>query len=83
MRLFSPHDDNIPPPDLRDREVLIYSPELCQKDMGQFYIGKPPQLLNTWDEVILKITNKHNAPKVAVYSMGSMQIGFINDKGIH
>jgi nickel-dependent lactate racemase len=80
MSLFSPHDDNVPPPELRDREVFIYSPELFQKDMEQFYVKKPPLLLHSWDEVIKKLAFKHGKPKTAVYPMGSMQIGYCDDK---
>ena len=36
MRLFSPHDDNIPPQELRGIQTMIYSDGVSQIDIRQF-----------------------------------------------
>lgn len=75
MGLFTPHDDNIPPAELRDREVLLFAPGLHTSEIRQFYKGEPPPLYGNWAEVLAVLQAKHTCPTVAVYPMGSLQIG--------
>lgn len=82
MRLFTPHEDNIPPAELRGRDVMLFSQGLHTPDIRQFYNGTPPPLYNSWNDVLDFLKQKHTSPVVAVYPMGSMQIGRLPESGV-
>ena len=79
MRLFSPHNDNIPPVELKGTEVLIYSDGVTTVDIQQFWVGKAPTVYSEWDAVLKKLIKKYDGkkPKVAIYPMGALQIGYL------
>ncbi|MEN6595428.1 MAG: lactate racemase domain-containing protein [Clostridiaceae bacterium] len=77
MRLFSPHDDNMPPMELRGTETLVFSDGVQKIDIRQFYRADPPDICGAWSEVLSRLTVKYRAkaPLVAIYPMGAIQIG--------
>lgn len=79
MGLFSPHDDNMPPMELRGKELLIYSDGVRQIDIRQFYKGAAPDVFDNWDGILARLKAKYagKIPKVAIYPMGAIQIGFL------
>ena len=80
MSLYSPHDDNVPPPELRDMDTLIYSTGLRKTDLVPFYRGEPRALYTEWSEVLEQLERKYagRRPLVALYPMGSIQIGVLS-----
>ncbi|HWR22203.1 MAG TPA: lactate racemase domain-containing protein [Feifaniaceae bacterium] len=81
MSLFSPHDDNIPPAELRGTETLIYSDGVTKMDIRQFYRGEPPSVYGAWEPILSRLMKKYENknPVVAVYPMGAIQIGNMNE----
>ena len=79
MRLFSPHNDNIPPSELRGTDTLIYSDGVTSTDIQQFWIGKAPTVYSDWDSILKKLKQKYNGkkPLVVIYPMGALQIGYL------
>lgn len=77
MSLFSPHDDNIPPMELRGTETVIYSDGVTEVDVRQFYTGKVPDMYDNWDAVLARLEAKYagKKPLVAIYPMAAVQIG--------
>ncbi len=82
MRLFSPHDDNIPPAELKGRETVIYSDGVKEADIRQFYRNDPPPVYDNWQAILEHFMEKYrDRPiKVAVYPMGAVQIGYFPDE---
>lgn len=86
MRLFSPHDDNIPPLELHGMQTFIFSDGVNRTDIRQFYREQPPQVYNSWESILDQLMEKYKGkqPVVAVYPMGAIQIGQMNiDKEDH
>lgn len=81
MRLFSPHDDNIPPLELHGVETLVYSDGVTERDIRQFYTGPTPPIFSGWDAVLARLEAKYagKRPLVAIYPMGAIQIGSIKE----
>ncbi len=81
MRLFSPHDDNVPPMELRGMETLLFSDGVQQIDIRQFYRDEPPGVCGAWDEVLSRLQEKYRGktPVVAIYPMGAIQIGELDE----
>lgn len=81
MSLFSPHDDNMPPSEVKDKELYICSDGVTQIDVRQFYREKSPYIYQDWNEILekLKIKYQGRTPKVAIYPMGAIQIGHMDD----
>ena len=79
MRLFSPHDDNIPPAELDGTDTILYSDGVSEPEIRPFYRGRPRKLFGEWARVLEYLENKHphGNPLVAVYPMGSIQIGVL------
>lgn len=77
MRLFSPHDDNMPPMELRGTETLVFSDGVQRIDIRQFYRDEPPGVYGDWNEVLRRLSEKYRGktPLVAIYPMGAIQIG--------
>lgn len=77
MPLFSPHEDNIPPQELRGIQTLIYSDGVTSIDIDQFYRGHAPEVYSSWDQILSILEEKYRgrAPRVAVYPMGAIGIG--------
>lgn len=77
MRLFSPHDDNMPPMELRGMETLVFSDGVQKIDIRQFYRAEPPGVCGEWSEVLSRLKEKYHGknPLVAIYPMGAIQIG--------
>lgn len=82
MSLFSPHDDNIPPAELKDRETMIYSDGIADVDIRQFYRNDPPPVYGNWQGILDHLMEKYQGRpvKVAVYPMGAIQIGYLEDE---
>ena len=80
MRLFSPHNDNIPPAELKGTETLIFSDGVTSTDIQQFWIGKAPAVYSDWNNVLEKLKKKYSGkrPLVAIYPMGALQIGHLS-----
>lgn len=80
MRLFSPHNDNIPPAELKGTETLICSDGVTSTDIQQFWIGKAPVVYPDWNSVLEKLMQKYDGkkPLVAIYPMGALQIGHLS-----
>lgn len=81
MSLFSPHDDNIPPAELRGRETVIYSDGVKEVDIRQFYRNSPPPVYDNWQDILEHFQQKYQdrPVKVAIYPMGAIQIGYLED----
>lgn len=81
MRLFAPHDDNIPPPELKGIETYIFSDGVKQIDIQQFYRQSSPPVFEKWNDLLEKLRVKYanKKPVVAVYPMGAIQIGEIQE----
>ena len=79
MSLFSPHDDNVPPQELRGLATWILSDGVTEIDIRQFYRDTPPPVQHSWEEILAKLEEKYagKRPLVAVYPMGAIQIGFL------
>lgn len=79
MRLFAPHDDNIPPAELKGIETIIFSDGVTEVDIRQFYRQAPPPIYGDWSMILRRLCEKYvgRKPLVAIYPMGSMQIGEI------
>ncbi len=77
MLLFSPHDDNIPPPELKGIDTIVFSDGVKEVDIRQFYRGSPPVIISDWQIVLERLREKYEGkqPLVAVYPMGAVQIG--------
>lgn len=77
MRLFCPHDDNMPPIELRGTETLVFSDGVQEIDIRQFYRADPPGVCREWSEVLSRLKEKYHGknPLVAIYPMGAIQIG--------
>lgn len=82
MSLFSPHDDNIPPLELHGIQTLICSDGVTQIDIRQFYRDKTPKVYPNWEEIRKGLEEKYRGkkPLVAIYPMGAIQIGNLNEK---
>lgn len=82
MRLFSPHDDNIPPQELRGIQTMIYSDGVSRIDIRQFYKGKVPEVYPDWDTILEQLMEKYKGkdPVVAIYPMGAIQIGYLDEE---
>ena len=83
MSLFSPHDDNVPPPELKEKETLIYSDGVNAIDIRQFYRDETPDLNTEWEDIQKRLEEKYagKKPVVAIYPMGAIQIGCMNTEG--
>ena len=83
MSLFSPHDDNVPPPELKGKETLIYSDGVNAIDIRQFYRDETPDLNREWEDIQKRLEEKYagRKPVVAIYPMGAIQIGCMNTEG--
>lgn len=81
MSLFSPHDDNMPPLELKGTELHIYSEGVKEIDIKQFYTGDVPVINSDWAQVLEKLEKKYEGkkPLVAIYPMGAVQIGCMED----
>lgn len=81
MRLFSPHDDNMPPLELKGTETHIYSEGVTQIDIRQFYTGEVPAINHDWNSILEKLMKKYEGktPLVAIYPMGAIQIGKLKE----
>ena len=81
MSLFSPHDDNMPPLELHGVETHIYSEGVTEIDIRQFYKGPVPAINSSWEQVLEKLESKYEGkrPLVAIYPMGAIQIGNMNE----
>ncbi len=81
MRLFSPHDDNMPPMELAGTELLVYSDGVREIDIRQFYRDRPPHIYGEWQEVQKRLEEKYagRRPVVAIYPMGAIQIGMMRE----
>ncbi len=79
MPLFSPHEDNVPPADIADRDLMIYSDGVTRQDISQFYRGDAPPVYKSWEDILEKLQEKYagRTPLVAVYPEGSIQIGVL------
>lgn len=79
MPLFSPHEDNVPPADIKDRELMIYSDGVNRNDIAQFYRGAAPQVHAKWEEILQRLKEKYSGrkPRVAIYPQGAIQIGIL------
>lgn len=77
MGLFAPHDDNIPPEELRGRDTFIFSDGVTRVDIRQFYRDEPREVFAMWPLLLERLMKKYQGkrPKVAVYPMGTVQIG--------
>ena len=82
MSLFSPHDDNIPPLELHGIQTRICSDGVTDIDIRQFYRGEPPKVYPCWDAILEELEEKYRGkkPLVAIYPMGAIQIGNMNEK---
>lgn len=83
MGLFSPHDDNIPPLEMKGKETLIFSDGVQTVDIMQYYRGEAPQVHGEWEEILARLQEKYKdrKPVVAIYPMGAIQIGYIETEG--
>ena len=83
MSLFSPHDDNVPPMELKGKETMIYSDGVNSIDIRQFYQNETPDLNGEWDDILKRLDEKYagKKPVVAIYPMGAIQIGYMNTEG--
>ena len=83
MSLFSPHDDNVPPMELKGKETMIYSDGVNSIDIRQFYQNETPDLNVEWDDILKRLEEKYagKKPVVAIYPMGAIQIGYMNTEG--
>ena len=81
MSLFSPHDDNMPPLELKGVDTHIYSEGVSEIDIRQFYKGQTPVINPDWASVLAKLEEKYKGkkPLVAIYPMGAVQIGSMED----
>jgi nickel-dependent lactate racemase len=79
MRLFVPHDDNTPPPEIKHVDTLIYSTGVKTKDIASYYSGSPLPVLNNWETILSKLMATYRLAKVAIYPLASMQIGYLED----
>ena len=81
MPLFSPHEDNVPPSDIRDRELMIFSDGVNRNDIAQFYRGSAPQVHASWQEILQHLQEKYKnrRPVTAIYPQGAIQIGILED----
>lgn len=77
MSLFSPHDDNVPPMELKGKETLLFSDGVNETDIRQFYKGTVPPLYGKWESILKHLEEKYEGrkPVVAIYPMGAIQIG--------
>ncbi len=78
MRLFSPHDDNMPPLELHGVQTMVYTEGVRGIDIRQFYTGEIPALYDDWLAVLAQLEEKYKnkeRPLVAIYPMGAIQIG--------
>lgn len=77
MSLFSPHNDNIPPLELKGMDTFIYSDGVTSIDIQQFWNGPAPAVYPEWDVILEKLKKKYEGkkPLVAIYPMGAVQIG--------
>lgn len=82
MSLFSPHDDNIPPMELKGQETMIFSDGVTEIDVRQFYRGDPRPIYANWEQVLQRLEKKYDRkkPVVAIYPMGAIQIGNMSGK---
>ncbi|NLI53685.1 MAG: DUF2088 domain-containing protein [Clostridiales bacterium] len=82
MLLFSPHDDNTPPPELKGLDMLVCSDGVTAVDIRQFFRSEPPTVYADWDQILPILRQKYQGrkPVVAIYPMGAIQIGEIRNK---
>lgn len=80
MKLFSPHDDNVPPPEIGHVETFIFSTGVRDFDIRPYYNERCVPVYNDWDFIIRLLKKKHKNAKVAVYPLASMQIGYMDQK---
>lgn len=81
MSLFSPHDDNVPPMELKGKETILFSDGVNETDIIQFYKGAVPPLYGEWESILKRLEAKYEGrkPVVAVYPMGAIQIGTMTE----
>ena len=75
MRLFTPHEDNTPPPELKHVDTCIFSTGVKDVHIRQFYDKSHVPVYNDWQDLIDKLHHKYSHARVAIYPMASMQIG--------
>ncbi|MBM3708102.1 MAG: nickel-dependent lactate racemase [Actinobacteria bacterium] len=74
-KLFKYHDYTFPPESLKDFDAWIYSPNLFEAEIRQFYKDKPKPLYNDWNNVLRNLILKYgDYAKVAIYPLASIQI---------
>lgn len=84
MSLFSPHDDNVPPFELKGRETLIFSDGVQRVDIMQYYREEAPEICGTWEEILTRLEEKYKGrkPLVAIYPMAAVQIGCMDTETV-
>ncbi len=76
MRLFAPFEDKIPPRALAGAKTWLYSPNLSQAEIYPFFESSTLPLYNEWEKLIEDLVPLHQSrAKVAVYPLGSIQMG--------
>lgn len=77
MSLFSPHDDNVPPMEIRGVDTVLFSDGVNRVDIQQYYRNQVPPLYKSWKEILQYLEKKYEnrKPIVAIYPMGAIQIG--------
>lgn len=80
MQLFTPHDDNLPPPEIRHVETCIFSTGVRGFDIRPYYSKRNVPLYNDWDSILQRLIKKYKKAKVAIYPLASIQIGYLDEK---
>lgn len=79
MQLFTPHDDNVLPPEIGHVETCIFSTGVRDFDIRPYYSKRRVPLYNDWDSILQRLIKKHAKAKVAIYPLASMQIGYLDE----
>jgi len=80
MRLFTPQEENLPPSEISHIKTYIYSDGVNSNEIKQFFSKRFFPVHNEWEGVIEKLKADYKNPKVAVYPIASMQIGYIDSE---
>ena len=78
-RLFTPHDDNTPPEEIKHVKTYLFSTGVNSIQIRQFYNNNCIPVFNNWNDILKIIMDRYKKAKVAIYPLATIQIGYMEE----